>query len=107
MNKDKPIDAFPNSPGLSKSLRLMKKHYSGIYKGVWPFRYRFISICSRHYTPSPDCDMCATGRWSNTLKSAISSMIYKRFPTFWRYWVNRRQESYSYWKNWGKENNFK
>lgn len=102
MNQDAPIDAFPNAPGLSKQMGLVKQ--KGLLrqkKGIWPFRYHFYSICSRHRNPSPECDLCAIGSWKNTLTRFFGSIIYKRFPTFWRYWVNRKQGySYSYWKNW-------
>jgi hypothetical protein len=58
-------------------------------KGVWPFRYEWFSFCSAHQRHNPTCELCSHGGWTNVNRHAISSFVYKRWPDFWRWYVNR------------------
>lgn len=54
-----------------------------------PFRQGWISICSKHRDPEPDCQTCACGSWHNQWVRRIDSAIYARWPRLWGWWHNR------------------
>lgn len=58
--------------------------------GWGPFKRRWYSYCSAHQKFSDACNMCASGRWHNCWKTAVSGLIFKLFPSLWIWWVNRR-----------------
>lgn len=60
-----------------------KTRGTGLKKEIW------FSICSRHAIYDENCKMCNTGSWNNAIKHKISSLIYKLFPSLWRWWANR------------------
>lgn len=61
-----------------------KTNYKGEYKGIFPFRYRWYSICSRHGITNIECRLCMRGSYYNVLISKISRMFYRLNPKLWR-----------------------
>lgn len=57
-------------------------------RGWGPFRYNWVSICSKHQSFNEDCNLCQTGSWSNNWKMNISEIVYNLAPNFWRWWIN-------------------
>jgi hypothetical protein len=58
-------------------------------KGVWPFSSTWFSFCSAHQRYKANCDLCNAGTWINDIRHAVSSFVFKRWPDFWRWYVNR------------------
>jgi len=57
-------------------------------KGKFFWKYKWYSICSMHYNHDPNCNMCNCGTWTNVWTHAIGSVIYKLFPSLWRWYMN-------------------
>ncbi len=62
---------------------IMRTRRKLLKKEIW------FSICSRHAVYDENCKMCNTGSWKNAIKYKISLLIYKLFPSLWRWWANR------------------
>lgn len=62
-------------------------------KGSWPFKQTWYSLCSRHMMNYEDetCHMCQSGHWRYDVVHSISSFVYKNWPNFWIWWVNRKR----------------
>lgn len=68
---------------LNKQYKKYRTRKKGIKKEVW------FSICSRHPIYVKDCDMCNKGSWNNIVKYKTSCIIYRIFPSIWRWYVNK------------------
>lgn len=93
MKKYPDTNAFPNAPGLSKSLGLTQANEVPKQVIGWgPWKYRWHSICSKHHSSQRniDCKMCLCGSYSNVWKGWFSGMIYNISPKTWIWWVNRK-----------------
>jgi hypothetical protein len=51
--------------------------------------YKWFSICSRHREYSEGCELCEVGSWVFMPTHYIGHIIFKFFPSVWRYWANR------------------
>jgi hypothetical protein len=58
-------------------------------RGKFFWKERWFSFCSRHREYDESCDICKTGSWKNIWKYNISSLIYKKNPNLWIWWVNK------------------
>ena len=72
-------------------------------KQIW------FSICSMHAAYDENCNMCNHGSWENVIHYKISSVIYKFFPSLWRWWLNRKviNNNPSLWRWWLNRKNHK
>ena len=59
------------------------------YRGKWPSREMWISICSMHYKYEESCSLCKAGTWNKIWKMNISRTVYFISPMFWRWYVNK------------------
>lgn len=57
-------------------------------KGMFFWKQRFWSFCSRHQIHDDNCDLCKGGVWRNVWLTAISSFFHDNFYYFWYWWVN-------------------
>lgn len=58
-------------------------------KGFGPFKKEWYSICSSHFIYDEHCIRCTRGEWINVWRHFFGSKVYKYFPDFWRWWVNK------------------
>ena len=61
-----------------------------VHAFVGPFRFTWMSICSKHRGGGPEstCGLCRAGYWSNDFGHALSSWLYAADPDLWRYYAN-------------------
>jgi hypothetical protein len=58
-------------------------------RGIWPFKWRWYSYCSRHMSgDEPECKLCQRGRWRNVVVLGISQALFPRWPRIWQFFVN-------------------
>ena len=61
-----------------------------ISKGWGPWRYYWISVCSKHCGGSNDtCNMCLAGCWVNAWWGAVGGIFHDHCYPLWLWWVNR------------------
>lgn len=58
-------------------------------KGWGPWRYVWLSGCSRHQRPSGDCRGCRNGGWRHAWALAFGQSVFAVAPNLWRWWANR------------------
>jgi hypothetical protein len=54
-----------------------------------PFKWWWCSLCSAHFEPNTDCDLCMNGEWRNVWATKIEQLFFKLFPDVWKKWANR------------------
>ena len=70
-------------------------------KGNYFWKSKWISICSKHPTYEPSCDLCNAGQWYNESLMKLSSFTFKHYPKFWVWWMNS-----GLMRNFGKTSRF-
>ena len=70
-------DAFPNSPELSKMLKLTKNENPQEFIGKWLNKKRWYSICSMHHNINKDCNMCQAGNYHNVYLIKMQQIFHK------------------------------
>lgn len=81
------VDAFPNAPGLSKTLGLTQADdVPKRFRGWGPWREQWFSVCSAHQIPS-DCPRCRVGSYRNIGAVGFSQLLCKFAYPVW-FWTN-------------------
>ena len=50
---------------------------------------RWVSFCSAHQTYNKECRTCNIGVWRNVWMMNISSFVYEKSPTLWKWCIKK------------------
>ena len=58
-------------------------------RGKYFRKERWVSFCSAHQTYNKECRTCNAGIWRNVWMMNISSFVYKKSPTLWKWCIEK------------------